>query len=81
MGWKNVQQLKARPKRSLANPGDDHELGLWIDYELLRKHQRPTSQTILHSPSPSMNNRYLHLADLALGNDKPKKKAKGATGQ
>ena len=83
-GWftmpdRNVQKSKARPIRSIDNPGDDHDLGLWIDYELLRKHhQNRTPQTILHDPLSSVNNRYLELADLALGNGKVKKKAKGA---
>ena len=74
---KNVQKQKARPRRSIAKPGDDHELGLCIDYELLRKHQNHTL-TVLHDASAATNNRYLGLADLALGNKKTKKKAKAA---
>ncbi len=77
MSKKNVQKRKAQPKRSIAKPGDDHELGLWIDYTLLRKHQNYTS-TILHDASAATNNRYMELADLALGNGKPKKKSKAA---
>jgi hypothetical protein len=77
MAKKNVQKRKARPKRSIAKPGDDHELGLWIDKDLLRKHQNRAPQTIIHDPLTSTNNRYLALADIALGNNKPKKKAKG----
>ena len=72
----NVQKRKARPKRSIAKPGDDHELGLWIDKELLRKHQNRAPQTIIHDPLTSTNNRYLALADIVLGNNKPKKKAR-----
>ena len=72
----NVQKRKARPKRSIEKPGDDHELGLWIDKELLRKHQNRPPQTIIHDPLTSTNNRYLALADIALGNNKPKKKPK-----
>jgi len=75
---KNVQKRKARPKRSIAKPGDDHELGLWIDYDLLRKHRNGNSRTIIHDPITSTNNRYLELADLALGTQKPKKKSKSA---
>ena len=74
----NVQKRKARPKRSILKPGGDHELGLWIDKDLLRKHQNPIPHTVIHNPLPSANNRYLALADLALGNNKPKKKSKGA---
>ena len=77
MPVRNVQKSKARPKRSIDNPGDDHELGLWIDYELLRKHQNRTPQTIIHDPMSSVNNRYLELADFALGTGKAKKKSKG----
>jgi hypothetical protein len=33
---KEVQKEKPRTKRSISSPGDDHELGLWIDYDLLR---------------------------------------------
>lgn len=36
---KNVQKRRARPTQSIAKPGDDHELGLWIDYGLLRNRQ------------------------------------------
>lgn len=76
----NVQKHKARPKRSIAKPGNDHELGLWIDKDLLRKHQNRPPQTIIHDPLTSTNNRYLALADIVLGNNKPKKKAKGDAG-
>jgi hypothetical protein len=78
MERKNVQKRKARPKRSIANPGEDHELGLWIDKDLIRKHQNRPPQTIIFDPLKETNNRYLELADLALGNDKTKKKSKGA---
>ena len=70
---KNVQKQKARPKRSIDAPGNDHELGLWVDLDLLRKHQSRTAQTVLHDPLTSINNRYLELADLALGNGRHKK--------
>ena len=69
----NVVKRKAQPKRSTAKPGD--ELGLWIDYDLLRKHQNRPAQTIIHDRLSSVNNRYLELADLALRTNK-KKKAK-----
>jgi len=72
---KNVQKHKARPKRSIEKPGKDHELGLWIDYDLLRKHQKRTA-TIIHDGSPLVESRYLRLADLALAPCKPKKKTK-----
>ena len=62
-----------------ANPGDDRNLGLWIDYELLRKHQGRPPQILIDDPVSPANNRYLELADLALGNGKPKKKSKGAS--
>jgi len=77
---KNVQKSKPRPKRSISKPGDDHEVGLWIDRDLLRKHQHRPPQTIIHDPAASTNNRYLELADLALGN-KSKKKAKASGAQ
>ena len=35
-------------------------------------------QIIIHDSVLATNNRYLELADLALGNGKPKKKSKGA---
>jgi len=72
----NVQKRKARPKRSIAKPGDDHELGLRIDKELLRKHQNRYRQTIIHDPLTSTKNRYLAPADIAMGNNKPRKKSK-----
>jgi len=74
----NVHKRKAQPKRSIDTPGDDHELGLWIDKDLLRRSQARAAQTVLHDPLTSTNNRYLELADLVLGNGKPKKKTKAA---
>ena len=74
----NVEKRKARPARSISNPGDDHDLGLWIDLDLIRRHQNRSPQTIIHDPLSSVNNRYLELADLALRNGKPKKKSKSA---
>jgi hypothetical protein len=80
---KNVQKRKARPKRSIQEPGQDHPLGLWIDKDLLRKHHSQTAETTIHDPLMASSQRYLELADLALGlskpNGKPKKKAKGAS--
>lgn len=75
---KNVEKRKADPKRARNKPRSDHDLGLWVDFDLLRKHQGRPPETILHSRSIATNNRYLELADIALGNSKPKKKAKGA---
>ena len=75
---KNVQKRKARPKRYMAKPGNDHDSGLWVDYDLLRKHQGRTPEIVRHSSNPATNSRYLELADLVLGN-KSKKKLKGAT--
>ena len=72
----NFQKRSARPKRFVAKPGDDHDLGLWIDYEMLRRHQGRPPQTLIHDPVSAPNNRYLELADLVLGNPKPKKKPK-----
>lgn len=80
---KNVQKRKARPKRSIKEPGEDHPLGLWIDKDLLRKHHAHSSHIAVHNPLTASSHRYLELADLALGlnkpNGKPKKKAKGAS--
>ena len=70
----NVQKQRARPARSIAKPGDDHEIGLWIDYELLRKHQRPGS---FQDTAVATDNRYLELADLALRKKTSKQKTKG----
>ena len=68
-----VKKLKARPKRILAK--DDHLVGLWIDKELIRKHtQQQTPRTIIHGSSEAAGNRYLELADIALGNPKNNKK-------
>lgn len=61
---KNVQKRKAQPKRPVDNPG----LGLWIDYDPLRTQHHTT---IAHG---SVNNHYLALADLALGNNRAKRK-------
>ena len=77
---KNAQKCEARPTRSIANEGDDGERGLWVDYDLLRKHRR-NSHTIIHDSMVATNNRYLELADVALGNKKTKKKYKAAASE
>jgi hypothetical protein len=74
---RKVLKERAQPLRNIENPQDDHPVGLWIDKELLRKHQSP-AQTILHGAHESDNSRYLQLADIALGNNKAKKKSKSA---
>jgi len=61
-----------------AKPGDDRDLGLWIDYEMLRRHQGRPPQILIDDPVSAPNNRYLQLADLAFGNGKPKKNSKGS---
>jgi len=71
----NVQKRAARPKRSISTEGKDHPLGLWIDRDALRRHQNRPPQLALQNPLTSANNRYLALADFALGNNKPRKKA------
>lgn len=80
---RNVQKRKARPKRSIKEPGQDHPLGLWIDKELVRKHHSHATDATIRDPLTSSSQRYLELADLALGVNKPiakpKKKAKGAS--
>jgi hypothetical protein len=74
---KNVQKQKASPKRSITEPGEDHPLGLWIDKDLLRKHHDHRAKPIPQDPFTSSNNRYLELADLALGVNKPNGKPNG----
>lgn len=76
----NIQKRKAQPKRSITTPGDNHIASLWIDYGLLRKHQGRSPEIVLHSPHIAVNNRYLAMTDIALGNNKPKKKSKSASG-
>lgn len=55
-----------------AKPGADCDLGLWIDYEMLRRHQGRPPQILIDNPASAANNYYLELADLALGNGKTK---------
>lgn len=65
---KKIQVTKAlpQPKRTIENAEDDHEVGLWINQEFFRRHQsRPT--LVLTSNSNPTGNRYLELADVALG--------------
>jgi hypothetical protein len=73
-----VQKHRPRPKRNIKNPDDDHPVGLWIDKDLLRRHQNSQPQTIIHGVHESDGNRYLQLADIALGTAKGKKKTKAA---
>lgn len=74
----NVEKQKARPKRSITEPDDDHTEGLWVNYDFLRRHQAHRSEVIFHPPEIGVNNRYLELADIALGTKKEKKKSKSA---
>jgi len=60
----NVQKRKARPGRSIDTPGDDHELGLWINTDLIRKSCRQENHLV--NPVTSTNNRYIELADILL---------------
>jgi hypothetical protein len=73
---KGPNPFKPRAK----SPDDDRSTGLWIDYDLLRRHRERQPQISFDSPMTSSNNRYLELADLALGKTKPKKKANSAAG-
>ena len=75
-----VKKAKARPIRTLLDATDDHPIGLWVDKELLRRHtQQPTSKTIIHGNSEAAGNRYLELADIALGLKKKKRAAAAGT--
>ena len=71
------KKRKAQPKRTIELEADDHSVGLWVDKELMRKHrqQLQTPRIIIHGSSEAAGNRYLELADIALGNHKPKKKS------
>ena len=67
-----AKKAKARPTGTLV--ADDHPIGLWVDKELLRKHtQQQTPKIIIHGNSEAAGNRYLELADVALGNKKKKR--------
>jgi hypothetical protein len=70
---------KAQSKRNTKESTKDQNLGLWVDYELLRRHQGRPPQTVIHHPLSATNNRYLELADLALGSGKSKKRSKGTS--
>ena len=74
-----VKKLKARPGSAILTEADDRSVGLWVDKELMRKHreQLQTPRTIIHGGSEAAGNRYLELADIALGIHKPKKKTNG----
>jgi len=71
---KNVYKREAHPKRSMDKPGADDDLALWVDYERLRKHQGRPPKILIGTPKNAEKNRYLELADLALGINKPKKR-------
>jgi hypothetical protein len=77
---KNIQKRKARTRRGIKALNGDRGIGLWVDYDLLRKHQGcPDPNLILLGQTSAASNRYLELADMALGNNKPKKKSKSAS--
>jgi hypothetical protein len=70
-----VEKTKPRPARAILAVTDDHPVGLWIDKDLLRKHTRQIPRTIIHGNSEAAGNRYLELADIALGVKSRKKPA------
>lgn len=67
-----VTKAVPQPKRTIDQAEDDHPLGLWIDRELLRKHTRHQAKPILDTMNYS-GNRYLELADIALGLKRPER--------
>jgi hypothetical protein len=69
-----VRKSKPRPKNTLkAETPDDHSPGLWIDHDLLRRHQKRDPQILMDESNPT-GNRLIDLADVALGLKKPKQK-------
>lgn len=81
MTGRNVQKRRARPKRSIDKPGADHDLGLWVDYELLKKHQGRKPEILITGAIDATQNRYLQLADIALKDKKQKKTRSAKDGQ
>ena len=69
-----LKKNRGRSKRPRGAQDDDHAVGLWMDMDILRKHQTGTPQIVIHDPMASTNNRYLALADFALGNNKIKRR-------
>lgn len=68
----NVQKNEPRPKRSINEEGTDHPIGLWMNHELLRKHQNRPPRIVLHDSAGSMQERYLAPADFAIEKGPPK---------
>lgn len=62
-----VRKFKPRPKDTLrAKTPDDHSPGLWIDHELLRRQYKRDPHVLLDNSNPT-GNRFIELADIALG--------------
>jgi hypothetical protein len=62
-----VKKSKPRPKNTLrAETADDHSPGLWIDHELLRRQYKRDPQVLTDNSNPT-GNRFIELADIALG--------------
>ena len=70
----NVIKAPAQPKRTIQNADDDHEVGLWIDKDVLRRIASPGKPVLVSNRSTEEQNRYLQLADLVLGEIEPFKK-------
>jgi len=70
----NVIKAPAQPKRTIQNADDDHEVGLWIDKDVLRRIASPGKPVFVSNRSTEEQNRYLQLADLVLGEIEPFKK-------
>lgn len=74
----DLEKQKARPEGSISEPGDDHSVGLWVNYDLLRRHRVRGYQVVFHPPEIAVTKRYLELADIALGTSTAEKKSKPA---
>jgi hypothetical protein len=60
-----AQKQQAAGKPSRSTEAGDRSLGLWINKDMLRRHQHQQARIVLHDPRASTNNRYLALADFA----------------
>jgi len=67
----------AAPTPSATAEGDGYPLGLWMDKDMFRRHQRRQPRIVLHHRQASTNNRYLALADLALNTQRQRTSQNG----
>jgi hypothetical protein len=73
-----VQKTRLPRKAWPKTDEEDRSIESWLNKDIFRKQREQATQIVLHGPLASTNNRYLALADQALGKNNAKSKRKAS---